>query len=130
MDLCSIGDLPGRMSLNGPGYPRIVKRWRRLCQGSPIAMRPNLAETQPPATKLLAVAAPIVPAISPRSACDVGYVKTISTRQFCGSRTPGGVGTRGSFSPRPLTAMSPRATPKPASALATLLARRSDRRWL
>ena len=31
------------------------------------------------------------------------YGKTISTRRFCGSRTPSGVGPRGSFIPRPAT---------------------------
>ncbi|HXC26727.1 MAG TPA: hypothetical protein VNV38_02140, partial [Stellaceae bacterium] len=31
----------------------------------------------------------------------VAYGATISTRRFCGSRTPGAVGTRLSFSPRP-----------------------------
>jgi len=58
------------------------------------------------------------------------YEKPISTRRFCGSRTPFGVGTRGSFSPRPATAMSLRATPKFARASATLLARLSESRWL
>src|SRR6202034_2577564 len=36
---------------------------------------------------------------------DLSYGKTISTRRFCGSRTPGAVGTRLSFSPRPDTAI-------------------------
>jgi hypothetical protein len=34
------------------------------------------------------------------------YAKMISTRRFCGSRTPGAVGTRLSFSPRPLTTIA------------------------
>ena len=58
------------------------------------------------------------------------YEKPISTRRFCGSRMPFGVSTRGSFSPRPVTAISLRATPKLAIALATLLARLSESRWL
>jgi len=58
------------------------------------------------------------------------YGKTISTRRFCGSRTPGAVGTRGSFMPRPVMAMSLRGTPSFSSAAATALARRSESRWL
>ena len=58
------------------------------------------------------------------------YGKTISTRRFCGSRTPSGVGTRRSFLPRPLTTMSLRGTPRRSSAAATALARRSESRWL
>ena len=58
------------------------------------------------------------------------YGKTISTRRFCGSRTPGGVGTRRSFMPRPATTMSLRGTPSRSSEAATALARRSESRWL
>ena len=54
--------------------------------------------------------------------------KTISTRRFCGSRTPSAVGTRGSFMPRPATTMSLRGMPNRSRATATALARRSDSR--
>ena len=60
----------------------------------------------------------------------LGYGETISTRRFCGSRTPLAVGTRLSFSPRPLTIIWFCGTPSAAIALATLLARRSESRWL
>jgi len=56
------------------------------------------------------------------------YGKRISTRRFCGSRTPAAVGTRGSFMPRPVTAISLRATPRAARAVATAFARRSESR--
>src|SRR4029077_10288147 len=65
---------------------------------------------------------------APAVSVETAYGKTISTRRFCGSRTPSAVGTRWSFLPRPLTAIACRATPLRASALATLLARRSDSR--
>ncbi len=58
------------------------------------------------------------------------YGKTISTRRFCGSRTPSGVGTRGSFMPRPATSISLRGTPRCSRAAATAFARRSESRWL
>ena len=54
--------------------------------------------------------------------------KRISTRRFCGSRTPSGVGTRRSLKLRPLTAISLRATPSAAIRPATALARRSESR--
>ena len=41
-----------------------------------------------------------------RCRSEIAYGKTISTRRFCGSRTPSAVGTRLSFSPRPLTTMA------------------------
>ena len=67
----------------------------------------------------------------PESAiAETAYGKTISTRRFCGSRTPGAVGTRGSFMPRPVTTISLRGTPSPSRADATALARRSESRWL
>src|ERR1700736_3950367 len=40
-----------------------------------------------------------------------GPPSTISTRRFWGSRTPSGVGTRRSFSPRPVTTIAPGGTP-------------------
>jgi hypothetical protein len=58
------------------------------------------------------------------------YGNMISTRRFCGSRTPGAVGTRGSFMPRPVTTISLRGTPRRSRAAATALARRSESRWL
>jgi len=71
------------------------------------------------------------PAIGAPGGCrEERYGKTISTRRFCGSRTPSGVGTRGSFIPRPATIISLRGTPRPSRATATALARRSERRWL
>jgi hypothetical protein len=61
---------------------------------------------------------------------EIAYGNTISTRRFCGSRTPSAVGTRWSFLPRPLTTMLCRGTPNRTRALATLFARRSESRWL
>ena len=61
---------------------------------------------------------------------ETAYGKRISTRRFCGSRTPCGVGTRRSLKLRPATDMSLRATPSAARRVATAFARRSESRWL
>jgi hypothetical protein len=47
--------------------------------------------------------------------------EVISTRRFCGSRAPGAVGTRLSLSPRPLTVMSPGATPETGKGLGDII---------
>src|SRR5881394_1121661 len=54
------------------------------------------------------------------------YWMTISTRRFCGSRTPSAVGTSGWLSPRPTTAIAVAGTPSRTRASLTALARRSD----
>ena len=54
------------------------------------------------------------------------YWTTISTRRFCGSRTPSAVGTSRPFSPTPMTVMAVAGTPSRTSASLTALARRSD----
>ena len=54
------------------------------------------------------------------------YWTTISTRRFCGSRTPSPVGTSGLDSPRPITVMEAAGTPSRTRASLTALARRSD----
>jgi hypothetical protein len=54
------------------------------------------------------------------------YWMTISTRRFCGSRTPSAVGTRRPCSPRPITAIACAGTPSRTRASLTALARRSD----
>jgi hypothetical protein len=54
------------------------------------------------------------------------YCSTISTRRFCGSRTPSGVGTSRPPLPTPTTAMAVAGTPFCTSASLTALARRSD----
>src|SRR5215475_6066230 len=51
---------------------------------------------------------------------------TISTRRFCGSRTPSAVGTKRPFSPMPITVMACAGTPLRTKASLTALARRSD----
>src|SRR5258708_38872716 len=51
---------------------------------------------------------------------------TISTRRFCGSRTPPGVGTRRPFSPMPTTEIAVAGTPSRTKASLTEFARRSD----
>jgi len=48
-----------------------------------------------------------------------GLLATISTRRFCGLRTPSGVATRKSFWPRPVTTMVPGGTPSWARTAAT-----------
>ena len=56
----------------------------------------------------------------------VTYWITISTRRFCGSRTPSAVCTRRPCSPRPITAIAVAGTPSRTSASLTVFARRSD----
>lgn len=53
--------------------------------------------------------------------------RMISNRLFCGSRTPGPVGTRRWVSPNPRVAMTERGTPSRTHSPATAPARRSDR---
>ena len=54
------------------------------------------------------------------------YCTTISTRRFCGSRTPSPVCTRRPCSPRPTTLIACAGTPSRTRASLTALARRSD----
>jgi len=54
----------------------------------------------------------------------------ISTRRFCGSRTPGPVGTSRCVSPNPWMLIACRGTPSFTSSAATAWARRTDRPWL
>ena len=56
----------------------------------------------------------------------VAYWMTISTRRFCGSRTPSAVGTSRPCSPRPMTVIAGAGTPSRTNASLTALARRSD----
>ena len=56
----------------------------------------------------------------------VGHWITISTRRFCGSRTPSAVLTRRPASPRPITVIAVAGTPSRTSASLTVFARRSD----
>src|SRR5580700_10106915 len=70
-----------------------------------------------------------------RPDCRSGQVATdqrmmISTRRFCGSRTPGPVGTSRWVSPKPWMAIAPFGTPSLTSSAATAWARRIDRPWL
>src|SRR5438552_9924372 len=58
--------------------------------------------------------------LGPGAVVLMAYGKTISTRRFCGSRTPSAVGRRWSLLPRPLTPMARRAKPARAKALAPL----------
>ena len=55
---------------------------------------------------------------------------TISTRRFCGSRTPGPVGTSKCVSPKPWMVMAFFGTPSLTSSACTAWARRTDRPWL
>ena len=55
---------------------------------------------------------------------------TISTRRFCGSRTPGPVGTSSCVSPKPWMPMAACGTPSLTSSACTALARRTERPWL
>ena len=57
---------------------------------------------------------------------DRSYWRTISTRRFCGSRTPSAVGTSGWLSPLPTTEIAVAGTPSRTRASLTALARRSD----
>ena len=54
----------------------------------------------------------------------------ISTRRFCGSRTPGPVGTSRCVSPKPWIVMALAGTPSLTSSACTALARRTDSPWL
>ena len=54
------------------------------------------------------------------------YWMTISTRRFCGSRTPSAVWTSRPCSPRPITAIACAGTPSRTRASFTAFARRSD----
>ena len=54
------------------------------------------------------------------------YWMTISTRRFCGSRTPSPVGTSSWLSPLPMTVIAWAGTPSRTRASLTALARRSD----
>ena len=54
----------------------------------------------------------------------------ISTRRFCGSRTPGPVGTSRFVSPKPCVVIAFAGTPSLISSALTALARRIDRPWL
>jgi hypothetical protein len=54
----------------------------------------------------------------------------ISTRLFCGSRTPAPVGTNKLVSPSPWTLIAFCGTPLRTSSAATARARRSERLWL
>ena len=54
------------------------------------------------------------------------YLTVISTRRFCGSRTPSAVGTRGCSSPRASVVIDARGMPAEARRLATASARRRD----
>lgn len=54
----------------------------------------------------------------------------ISTRRFCGSRTPGPVGTSRCVSPKPWITIALFATPSLTNSAATAWARRTDRPWL
>ena len=56
----------------------------------------------------------------------IAYWMTISTRRFCGSRTPSAVWTRRPASPRPITVIACAGTPSRTRASFTALARRSD----
>ena len=55
---------------------------------------------------------------------------TISTRRFCGSRTPSAVGTSGSDSPTPRSTIRLSATPSVTSSRRTASPRRTDSAWL
>ena len=54
----------------------------------------------------------------------------ISTRRFCGSRTPGPVGTSRCVSPKPWMVIAFCGTPSLTSSACTAWARRTDRPWL
>jgi hypothetical protein len=64
------------------------------------------------------------------SQADPGYRRIISTRRFCGSRTPGPVGTSRSVCPKPRMEMALAGTPSRTSSPATACARRSERPML
>jgi hypothetical protein len=54
----------------------------------------------------------------------------ISTRRFCGSRTPSAVGTSGLDSPRPIVVIEVAGTPSRTSSAFTASARRTESFWL
>ena len=58
------------------------------------------------------------------------YLMMISTRRFCGSRTPGPVGTSRCVSPKPWMVIALSGTPSLTNSASTALARRIDRPWL
>ncbi len=58
------------------------------------------------------------------------YLMMISTRRFCGSRTPAPVGTSRWVSPKPEMAIDEAGTPSLTSSALTAWARRTDRPWL
>ena len=59
-----------------------------------------------------------------------GQRRMISTRRFCGSRTPGPVWTSKRLNPKPWAVIAARGTPCRTSSAATASARRTDRTWL
>jgi len=70
------------------------------------------------------------PPSAPTPTATASYRSTISTRRFCGSRTPSAVWTNGRVWPKPCVVIASRGTPKRTSSAATFCARRIERPWL
>ena len=100
---------------------------RNLKLTFPILLDPDAKKRAHPSMRWAPVK---LPGVGHQSAGEVregrSYCTTISTRRFCGSRTPSPVCTSRPCSPRPITLIAWAGTPSRTRASFTALARRSD----